>query len=439
MKEIMNIEEPNIFDNASGQGRDHERFAIDAFDDSGKHGLISFLASINISMEQIIDLDIIAAFLENFSKLSQVSCELFDIDGKLFYSSQQGEINNKFRGNHIGYLANCQKNQDSILRLLFEKDYHEFPCENGLTDIVMPVHIHGRLLGAFFIGPFIKTANIINIFSGLNSLIKSIALNKLTIEYEIAEKAKLKEEIRLAQLKAEESDKLKSAFLANMSHEIRTPMNSIIGFSELLNRESLSNEDRATFISIIRESGHNLLELIDDIIDLARIEADQINIRRSVFDVNELMTELQSLFKEKYALVNKSDIELILNFSNEDSLLLYSDRLRIKQILSNLLRNAYKFSDRGTIQFGCNKQGDELLFYVKDSGIGIRIEQQEYIFDRFRQGENNLNRKFGGAGLGLSIAKDLCNLLGGDLWVESEFSSGSVFYLNLKHEINSAD
>ena len=427
-----------------------------------------------MSLPQIIDLNAFISLLENISNLAQISCEFIDTQGEILLAPQKETICSEFHRKHPGSLSVCQRNHDKMIQIGFENGYAEHTCQKGLTDIIMPVHIQGKFVGTFFIGPFFKERNenfssefkqqavkfgidefaytnalaevpvlsdesisyVINIFSGLINLFKSIARQNLAIANEIKERNKQNCVIREAKRKAEESDKLKSAFLANMSHEIRTPMNSIIGFSELMTRESISDEERLCFIAIIKESGQNLLELIDDIIDLSRIEANQIIIRNRDFDVNELIIELQSIFAEQSVILKKPHIELIVDPTNSESLILCSDRLRIKQILSNLLRNAYKFSDRGSIHFGCYKKEHEFIFYVKDYGIGITKEQQEFIFDRFRQGENSLNRRFGGAGLGLSIAKDLSNLLGGRIWVESEIETGSTFFFSVSQKTN---
>ncbi len=425
----------------------------------------------------IIDLNAILPLIENISGLCNVSCELIDMRGKLLLSSVTQGICEKFHRTHPVTLANCKRNHHRIIQISIEKGNEEFTCQNGLTEIVIPLHIHGMLLGAFFLGPFYMKKNenliaafqnqefkygfdekeysrelasievlseersgfLINVFTELTNVIKSFALRDRAIANEVNEREKQKIEIFEVKKQAEESDKLKAAFLANMSHEIRTPMNSIIGFSELMSRENLDKEDKLSYMSIIKESGRTLLELIDDIIDVSHIEANLVAINKREFNVAEMLTEVYQIFAEQAAVFNKSHIVLLLEQSFTGPVMLCSDRLRVKQVLSNLLRNAYKFSEKGPILFGCRKEADELVFYVKDSGIGISKEQQDFIFERFRQGDNNLNRKFGGAGLGLSIARDLCLLLGGRIWFDSELNSGSIFCFSLKYESNNSD
>jgi signal transduction histidine kinase len=429
----------------------------------------------NLTLAQLVDLNSISLLFENLAGFSQVPYELVDNEGKILSTPLKKNIFDELHRKHPDTFTDFKRNYERIKLVNLESDYQELTYQNGLTDIIVPIHIHGKLLGAFFLGPFFRNTNetanssfkqnlipfgfdessyhksmegiavlseeytlfLINTYLGFIQLIKSIALRNLAITNVIEERRKQDNEIIEAKKKAEESDKLKSAFLANMSHEIRTPMNSIIGFSELLTRENLDEEDKLSFISIIRESGQILLELIDDIIDLSRIESNQVALHKRDFNVNEMLSDLQICFSEQSLAFHKSHIELVLDKTDSESLFLFSDCLRIKQIITYLLRNAYKFSDQGPIQFGCNKQNDELIFFVKDSGMGISKEQQEFIFDRFRQGENNLSRKFGGAGLGLSIARNLCSLLGGKIWLESKVNSGSIFYFSLKHEWNS--
>jgi signal transduction histidine kinase/ligand-binding sensor domain-containing protein len=240
------------------------------------------------------------------------------------------------------------------------------------------------------------------------------------------------EELIAAKEKAEESDMLKSAFLANMSHEIRTPMNAIVGFSSLLKEFDLSAEEREDYISLINSNSESLLAIIEDILDLSLIEANQVLIRKKVFSVNELLDTINSSF----AVSNKKpDLEIRLNNClKTKNIRLNSDKFRTKQILANLMNNAYKFTDKGYIELGVDIQNTKLIFYVKDTGIGIPEDTIKYIFDRFRKLEQENISPFRGAGLGLSISKRLVELLGGDIWVESQLGVGSTFYFSIPYE-----
>ncbi len=233
-------------------------------------------------------------------------------------------------------------------------------------------------------------------------------------------------QLQKAKERAEQSDKLKSAFLANMSHEIRTPMNAILGFSQLL-PEIDDNEQRNQLLRIINENGNHLLELINDIIDLSRIEAGMMPLNCKNFDVNELLSEVAENFAHS-AKINNGKVKMNLRAKlpvQHNHLI--SDRTRIKQVLINLMSNAIKFTETGTIEFGCSITEHKLLFFVKDPGIGIEQEEQKVIFDRFMQVTVDHQPENEGQGLGLAISKAIVNHLGGKIWVESIPDKGSTF------------
>lgn len=238
-------------------------------------------------------------------------------------------------------------------------------------------------------------------------------------------------ELLKAKEKAEESDKLKSAFLTNVSHEIRTPMNAIIGFSDILARTDISDAERDEYLGIIQGSSNKLLNLIDDIIDLSKIEVEKIHIDKTDFILKKVMLDLLSKFSNQ----KTSQIELNYdNQKNDDNISIYTDPNRFKQIMDNLLDNALKFTDTGLINFGYNIRNDQKIeFYVKDSGIGISKDKQEIIFDRFRKIEDNNMRLYQGTGLGLTISKSLTEMLGGEIWLDSNYKKGSLFKFNLPY------
>ena len=240
----------------------------------------------------------------------------------------------------------------------------------------------------------------------------------------------INEELQLAKEKAEESDWLKSAFLANMSHEIRTPMNAIIGFSQLLDDSDITIEERREYSYLINKRGFDLLNIINDILDISKIEANQMSIIEHEGDVNLLLDELYQIFVSKDEYEKRKPVEFrIASYLPERNKYISSDFGRLKQILINLIGNANKFTEKGSIEFGCRIVGDDLEFYVKDTGIGIAQNQIEVIFDRFRQAQNSIsNARYGGTGLGLSISKGLVELMNGRIWAESEENIGSTFY-----------
>ncbi|PKP48886.1 MAG: hypothetical protein CVT92_15675 [Bacteroidetes bacterium HGW-Bacteroidetes-1] len=248
----------------------------------------------------------------------------------------------------------------------------------------------------------------------------------------ITETKTFEQDLIKAKNKAEESDRLKSAFLANMSHEIRTPMNAILGFSDLLASEDYSEEEKVEFVQMIRSSGMLLLNLINDIIDISKIEAGELKIQKSAFKIAPLMDDLYQTFRQQLDQNGKKDIKLILSHRDEFAdAKITSDKLRLQQILTNLLSNAIKFTEKGQIEFGIIKLSNKFEIFVKDSGIGIPESKLEVIFERFRQADDSHTRLYGGTGLGLAITKNLTFLLGGEIWVESVDSKGTAFYLTL--------
>jgi len=233
-----------------------------------------------------------------------------------------------------------------------------------------------------------------------------------------------------AREKAEESDKLKSAFLANMSHEIRTPINGIVGFLHFIASNDLSPERKQNYINIIKNSAVQLVQLIDDIIDVSKIEAKQMNMFPVPIDVNQLMCELQIFFETILQTKNKSHLMLILDDSGFiDKCIATVDPVRLRQVISNLMINAIKYTEKGYIRFGYRQSApDKLEFAVEDTGIGMVADQHEIIFERFRQAGNHFR---GGTGLGLNIAQSLVQMMGGDIWVESTEGAGSTFYFTI--------
>ena len=240
-------------------------------------------------------------------------------------------------------------------------------------------------------------------------------------------------ELIKAKRKAEESDQLKSNFLANMSHEIRTPMNGIIGFSQLLASQKMEFEKQKEFLDIIQNRSNHLLKIIDDIIDISKIEANKLLIEKQYFKISNMLRDLQTTYQLELENQKKEHINLkIENAFKDQEIQMYSDNTRVEQILSNLLNNAIKFTGEGTITLGCKPYTDKkVLFYVKDTGVGIPEEQQEIIFERFRQADDSISRTYGGTGIGLSISKKLAELLGGKIWFNSEENKGTVFYTTI--------
>lgn len=249
---------------------------------------------------------------------------------------------------------------------------------------------------------------------------------------------KAEETLQDAKNRAVESDRLKSLFLSNMSHEIRTPMNAIVGFAEMLQDTDLSREQKNRFLDVIIKSGDNLLRLINDIIDISKIEAGQLAFDYSDCLVNEMIADLETYFKQELTRSNKQNLSLYIQMGHPESdFAIYTDATRLKQILNNLIGNAIKFTDEGFIEFGYQIKGGSIEFYVRDSGIGIALDQQGVIFERFGQVREAVSRNQSGTGLGLTICKNLVEMLGGNIWVDSYPGEGSTFYFTLPLHLSS--
>ncbi len=240
-----------------------------------------------------------------------------------------------------------------------------------------------------------------------------------------------------AKEKAEVADRLKSAFLANMSHEIRTPLNGILGFAELLKDDEITIKDQKEFVDIIINNGKHLLNIINDIIDISKIESQQLNIKPAYFNPDELLNELFSFFEKHKKNIHKKHVELVMSTThNKKDNQIFFDKTRLNQVLSNLIHNALKFTETGKVEFGYSYITDEKMeFFVEDTGIGIDEKDKKIVFERFRQAEIDNRRSVHGTGLGLSICKALIELMGGSIQLKSKKNVGSrfSFVLPLNH------
>ncbi len=259
--------------------------------------------------------------------------------------------------------------------------------------------------------------------------------HKNNLEELVAERTdelkKTNKELEKAKIKAESSDKLKTAFLANMSHEIRTPMNAILGFSDLLSQE-MPEKKKDAYIQIIQEKGKLLLQLINDVIDIAKIESDQMVVIKQEFDLEKLIEDVQIVFSKK---IKDNDKPITLKIKKGNlPCLIFSDEIRVKQIVNNLVDNAVKYTDEGEVEIEYGVKNNLVEICVKDTGIGIPKEKQNIIFNRFERVNISEGRLKEGTGLGLAISKKLAILLGGELKVISEWGKGSQFSLILPFE-----
>jgi len=249
---------------------------------------------------------------------------------------------------------------------------------------------------------------------------------------DISKQKEVESQLKITAKKAKESDQLKTEFIHNMSHEIRTPLNGILGFSELLNNPNLSKKELEEHISVIQSSGNQLNHIIDDILEISALETKQAKVVENSFSLNSLLLEQFSLF-EVEAKENKIDL-ILKNELLDDETVIISDKVKLNKILHNLLENSIKFTSKGFVEFGCQINSNRIEIYIKDTGVGIKPECHKTIFDRFSQEEKELSKNVGGLGLGLAIAKENAELMGGNITLQSEKGVGSTFTLFIPYK-----
>jgi len=259
----------------------------------------------------------------------------------------------------------------------------------------------------------------------------------MAIKEDVTEKKKVELELKAAKEQAEEADRLKSSFLANMSHEIRTPLNAILGFSGILNEYDINSQKTAKFIKLIQTNSKQLLNIIDDVLLVSKLQVNQIKVYTSAFSISTLLNELYANFNKEIEIDTTKNIKLELKIDVNDKIdIIETDKVRLNQILTKLIRNALKFTTNGIICFGLqHNKNNDIEFFVEDTGIGIPKEKQKIIFQKFRQADDSKTRQFGGTGLGLSIVKGLIDLLKGKLWLKSEENTGTIFYFTIPLKI----
>jgi signal transduction histidine kinase len=262
-----------------------------------------------------------------------------------------------------------------------------------------------------------------------NRIISELLQKNIEIEF-------AKEQLELTKEKVEESDRLKSSFLCNMSHEIRTPLNAIMGFCNLVADPGVEPAEKAQFISIINQNIDALLELINDIFDIAQIEAGSMDLEEQACNINDLLSSIQTYFNFEKGVVGKDNLQVKLHKSNKDSeFSILTDKYKLRRTISNLVENALKYTEEGSIEIGYFYASNGMIeFFVKDEGIGFEKDKAELIFQSFRQVDDSSTRKYGGLGLGLTVARKFTELMGGNLWAESEPGKGSVFYFTIPYK-----
>lgn len=324
------------------------------------------------------------------------------------------------KGTLTGYVIETKK------PLKVNTDQHNKLINNGKVRMIgsaskiwvgVPLKTKKNVFGAIVVQSYISE----DAYSNSDVKLLEFVANQISSTIQIKNS---QNELEKALLKAQESDKLKSAFLANMSHEIRTPMNGIIGFSELFANKNTTDKERESYANIVIKSSQQLLSIVNDVLDISKIEAGLTKIHKETFNLNELLDDLYIFYKPT---ANKNNIDFTLNKSLEDiNSNIKADRTKLKQIFDNLISNAFKFTHSGSIIFGYNVKEKYIEFYIKDTGIGIEKKLQPVIFDRFVQASINKQQK--GTGLGLAISKNFVELFGGKMNLESSAKGTTVFF-----------
>ena len=273
--------------------------------------------------------------------------------------------------------------------------------------------------------------NTISIYKGWFYVLITGILLYILIKREIKKRNDLYNELLASNEKASESERLKSAFLSNLSHYIRTPMNSILGFADLIQNRNLDEEKRNKFLTLINEKSHHLLQTINNIIEISKIQEGQVGIDRRQFSIHSMFHRLilnyeQDIIKKDNGVLLYKNISL----TNDEDVMI-SDYEKLSNIISNLLSNAVNFTEHGEIELGVKVNDNQYIFYVRDTGIGISIEKQKNIFANFLQGQSDIQNISEGSGLGLYLSSSLVRLLGGKLWVESSNEGGSLFCFSI--------
>lgn len=290
-------------------------------------------------------------------------------------------------------------------------------------------HYDWRNYARLFIIAGIILASFILFLLVFNHILQTSVRNKTKdLQEQLAINTQITRELEKQKLKAEESDRMKSAFLANMSHEIRTPMNGILGFTDLLRSQSYSPDEQKKFIDIIKKSGDRMLATINNIIEISKIESGVEKLQITETNIEKIVNELYQFFVSE---AEKKGLKLILEKNNTVTTSFFTDQYKVNSILTNLIKNALKFTPSGWVKIGYSVSENQADFYVADNGIGIEKDKQQSIFDYFVQADSSLSSKFEGSGLGLSISSQYTKMLDGKIWLDSAPGNGSTFFVTL--------
>ncbi len=288
------------------------------------------------------------------------------------------------------------------------------------------LHTFINLSIIFLVLNLITLAPLISLLNGMMFTIKKERRYQRILRRE-------QEDLVFARQKAEESDRLKTAFLSNMSHEIRTPMNAILGFSNLLSHPGVTEREKEEFVSLIKINGKNLMSLVEDIIDISKMESGQFEIHNAPCQLHQVLEDVYSAFTDEMSRRGITNLKLYLKKGiSDERIQILTDAVRLKKVLNNLVGNAIKFTDKGYIEFGYSLNNEHFIqFYVKDTGIGLPPGKEKEIFNHFSKFSQNEDKLYGGTGIGLTIARHLVKHMGGDIWVEPQTTQGTTFFFTI--------
>ena len=386
---------------------------------------ISNAASTTDSLEQLIIL--IRKELGTIIDTSNFILALYDAKSDSislpFYIDQYDKFTTlPVEGSATGYVIKTQKSLLANLDKIHELEDTGLIGRYGAECLIwlgVPIMIEGKVIGVMALQSYTDA----NAYNKSDQEMMEFIVDQIGMTIH---RKNIEQDLISAKEKAEESDRLKSAFLANMSHEIRTPMNGILGFAELLKDPELSGETQEEYLKIIEKSGARMLNIINDIVDISKIESGQMNVSLSDTNLNKLLDDLFTFFKPETD-KKKLQFSLVKSLSDVQSLI-KTDSDKLYAILTNLIKNSIKYTSAGKVEFGYHAKGQHIEFFVKDTGIGIPVNRQEAIFERFIQADIVDKMARQGAGLGLAISKAYVEMLGGRIWVHSQVDNGSAFF-----------
>ncbi len=397
-------------------GQNGEEFWVEskgeAIDYNGKSGGLLFMRDITSRKEAEDAAERQLKLLSRSVEQSPVSIVITDIQGKIEYVNPVFETTSGYTMDEI---------RGKSLKML-KSGFHSMDFYQDLWNTILSgKDWRGEFRNKKKCGEYYWNHAVISPIQ--NS--RGEVTNFVSVMEDITESKKMVEQLLEAKEKAEESNRLKTAFLANISHEIRTPMNGIMGFAEILKDPGLSRKNQLKFYDVIENSGKRMLDTVNDLIDISKIETGQVKVHLSETDIRDQLENLYHFFLPE---IRKKGLEMGLKNGVPDNFsIVNTDRAKLNSILTNLIKNAVKFTDRGQIDFGCNKKENCLEFFVTDTGIGVPKNKQAAIFNRFEQADIEDFRAFQGVGLGLSLSKSYVEMLGGNIWLESDEGQGSTF------------